>query len=66
MWSRARGGRVAVQAVGVARTSALSAITIDGSLQLTWRAQPLFLTLKRVQILHIPARKNLTGVLLYK
>lgn len=58
MWSSARGGRVAVQAVGVAGTPAFSAVTVDGSLQLTGRTQSLLLTLKRVQVLHIPWRKS--------
>lgn len=59
MRSRARGRRVAVQAVGVAGTPTFSAITVDGSLQLTWRTQALLLTLKRVQILHVPIRTSL-------
>lgn len=58
MWGRARRGTVAVQAVGVAGTSTFSAITVNGSLQLTWRAQALLLTLKGVQVLHIPTGKH--------
>lgn len=57
---RARGGTVAIQAAGVARSSSLSAIAVDGGLQLTRRAQTLLLTLKRVQILHIPAGHSST------
>lgn len=60
--SRARGGRVVVQAVGVAGTSTFSAITVDGSLQLTWRTQALLLTLKRVQIFHVPTRTSFIWV----
>lgn len=52
--SGAGRGRVAVQAATVAGTSAFSAVAVDGRLQLTWGAQPLLLTLKGVEVLHIP------------
>lgn len=57
---RARAGRarVTVQTVGVAGTSTFSAVTVDGSLQLPWRTQSLLLTLKRVQVLHIPTKSD--------
>lgn len=58
VWGGARGGAVSVQAVGVAGAPAFSAIAVDGSLQLPRRAEALLLTLKRVQILHIPARQD--------
>lgn len=48
------GGGVAVQAAGVAGTATLSAVAVDGSLQLARRAQALLLTLKGVEILHVP------------
>lgn len=54
VWSGGWGGRVSVQAVGVTGTSTFSAVTVDGSLQLNRGAQPLLVTLKRVQVLHIP------------
>lgn len=56
MRGRTRGGTVAVKAVGVAGTPPLSTVTVDGGLQLPRRAEALLLTLKRVQILHVPAR----------
>lgn len=37
VWSGAWGGRVAVQAVGVAGTATFSSVTVDGSLQLNRR-----------------------------
>lgn len=61
----ARGGTVAVKAVGVARAPPLPAITVDGGLQLPRRAQALLLTLKRVQILHVPARRHRSQALRY-
>lgn len=59
VWSGAWGGRVAVQAVGVAGAPTFSSVTVDGSLQLNRRTQPLLLTLKWVQVLHIPTGKKI-------
>lgn len=48
------GRGVAVQAAGVAGTATLSAVAVDGGLQLARRAQAFLLTLKGVKILHVP------------
>lgn len=48
------GRGVAVQAAGVAGTAALPAVAVDGGLQLARRAQAFLLTLKGVEILHVP------------
>ena len=47
--------RVVEQAAVEAGPPALAPVPVDGSLQLAWGAQPLLVTLKRVQVLHIPA-----------
>lgn len=52
--ARGGGGGEAVQAVTVAGSSAFPPVTVYSSLELAWRAQPLLLTLVRVQVLHIP------------
>lgn len=65
MWSRARGGGVAVQTVGVAGAPTFSAIAVDGGLQLTRRAQALLLTLERVQILHVPSHQHFMSHFLF-
>lgn len=49
------GRGVAVQAAGVAGTTALPAVAVDGGLQLPRGAQALLLTLKGVEVLHVPA-----------
>lgn len=53
-----RGGAwrrgVAVQAAGVAGAPTLSAVAVDGSLKLAWRAQAFLFALKGVEILHVP------------
>lgn len=60
VWGGAWGGGVAVQAAGVAGTATLSAIAVDGRLQLARRAQALLLALEGVQILHVPTRRHFT------
>lgn len=45
---------VAIQAAGVAGTATLSAVAVDGCLQLARRAQAFLLALKGVEILHVP------------
>lgn len=46
--------REAEEAAAVTWTTTLTAVTVDGSLKFTWRAEAFSLTLVWVQIFHIP------------
>ena len=54
----ARGGGEAEEAAAVTRTPAFTSVAVDGSLKLTWRTETLPLTLKRVQVLHVPEERK--------
>lgn len=60
MGSCAGRGREAEEAAAVARTTALTPVTVDGSLKLTWGAQAFPLTLIWVQVFHVSKRKKQT------
>lgn len=57
MGDGARGGAKAEQAAAVAGATSLTAVAVDGGLQLTGRAQAFACTLVRVQVLHIPEKR---------
>ena len=50
--------REAEQAAAVAGTPAFAPVTVDGRLQLTWRAQAFPLTFIRVEVFHVPKIKH--------
>ena len=60
MGSCAGRGREAEEAAAIARTTTLTAIAVNCSLKLAWRAEAFPLTLIRVQVFHVPLKEKHT------
>lgn len=63
VWGGARRRGVTVKAVGIAGASTLAPVAVNGRLQLTRRAQTFLVTLKWVQVLHVPVERKIKSLL---